>query len=362
MRRKDRENTIMKEMLLKKDNIKDLCIKACDDWETYVPLEIMGRDAQFVKINAQEKKSSLDKLNLDYESLVIGPKVIGFPQIESLFQFQGDRITETVPSPGKKLLFGLRACDIKGILFVDEFFKRNFKDIYYLNRSTDRLLVLVGCKRPPRDCFCTSTKTGPFLPFPARDGEQADFDLQMVDIGDMYVVEVGSKKAEEFIEGYREFFDEISEQALAQAEKAKHAAAEAVNIKVDFEKALENFAEDRIPKQIYERIAERCIYCGGCLYVCPTCTCFNVFDEKEADSGKRFRNWDTCVFEGYTREASGHNPRLEKWVRTSRRYEHKLKYDVLTTGVSGCVGCGRCLSSCPVNIGIVQVIEEAAKI
>jgi len=68
------------------------------------------------------------------------------------------------------------------------------------------------------------------------------------------------------------------------------------------------------------------------------------------------------VFEGYTREASGHNPRLEKWIRTSRRYEHKLKYDYLTTGMSGCVGCGRCLTSCPVNIGISQVIEEVSKI
>ena len=112
---------------------------------------------------------------------------------------------------------------------------------------------------------------------------------------------------------------------------------------------------------MYEPIAERCIYCGGCLYVCPTCSCFHVFDEIKAGSGVRYRNWDACVFEGYTREASGHNPRLEKSSRTCRRYEHKLKYDYLTTGMSGCVGCGRCLSACPVNIGMSQVIEEVAK-
>jgi ferredoxin len=351
----------MKEMLLKKDDVKPLCMGACKEWEIYAPLEAMGQDIQFMKINDKEKKSSLDKLNLDYESLVIPPKVIGFPQLEPLFEFQSEKITETVQPPRKKLLFGLRACDLKGILFVDEFFKRDFEDIYYQNRLTDRLAVVVGCKHPPRDCFCTSVKTGPFLPA-GNGGEDSAFDLQLVDVGDAYVVEVGSKKGKEFVTSYREFFNEATEEIVAQAKKAKREAEEAIGLKVDFEKAIKNFCDDKIPKQIYEKIAERCIYCGGCLYVCPTCTCFNVFDEKEADSGRRWRNWDACVLEGYTREASGHNPRYEKWLRAARRYEHKLRYDYLATGMSGCVGCGRCLSSCPVNIGIVQVIEEAAKI
>ena len=351
----------MKEMLLKKDNVKALCIEACNEWETYVPLEAMGQDIQFTKINDKEKKSSLDKLNLDYESLVIPPKVIGFPQLEPLFEFQSEKITETIQPPRKKLLFGLRACDLKAILFVDEFFKRDFEDIYYQNRSIDRLAVVVGCKHPPRDCFCTSAKTGPFLPA-VNGGEDSAFDLQLVDVGDAYLVEVGSQKGEEFVNSHGQFFDEASEQMIAEAEKAKSAAEQAVTRKVDFEKAIKNFCEDKFSKDGYEKIAERCIYCGGCLYVCPTCTCFNVFDEKQADSGRRWRNWDACVLEGYTREASGHNPRREKWLRTARRYEHKLKYDYLATGTSGCVGCGRCLASCPVNIGIVQIIEEAAKL
>jgi len=354
----------MREALLKKDNVKALCIKACSEWETYIPVEAVEHDAHFVKINDKEKKSALDNLNLDYESLVIPPKAIAFPQLESLFEFQNGKISETVQSPRKKLLFGLRACDVKGILFVDEFFKREFQDIYYLSRSADKLLVLVGCKRPPRDCFCTSTKTGPFLPVRYNPDKaiESEFDLQMVDVSDAYLVEIGSKKGQEFVSSYREFFDEASEEVIVQSEKAKLAAQNAISLKVDFEKAVKNFCENRIPRDFYEKIAERCIYCGGCIYVCPTCTCFNVFDEKHANSGARYRNWDACVLEGYTREASGHNPRQEKWLRTARRYEHKLKYDYLATGMSGCVGCGRCLASCPVDIGIVQAIEEAAKI
>jgi len=342
----------MKERLLKKDDVKALCMSASDRWETYVPLESVGGDVQFMKLD-NKTESSLDKLNLDYESLIVPPKVIAFPQIETLFEFQEQKIVETVKPPAKKLLFGLRACDVKAILFMDDFFKRNFEDIYYLNRSMDKLLVIVGCKHPLENCFCTSTKTGPFL--------ETGFDLQLVDLGDGYVVEIGSKKGEEFVGSHKKFFAQATKNDIEHAKIAKRNAEESVGLRLDFEEAIKKFCEDKIPEQLYERIAERCIYCGGCLYVCPTCTCFNVFDEKEADSGRRYRNWDACVFEGYTREASGHNPRVDKLVRTSRRYEHKLKYDYLVTGMSGCVGCGRCLSVCPVNIGISQVIEEVSK-
>jgi len=342
----------MKEWLLKKDNVKALCMSASGQWETYVPLESFGGDVQFMKLDGKTE-SSLDKLNLDYESLIVPPKIIAFPQLETLFEFQEQKIVETVKPPAKRLLFGLRACDVKAILFMDDFFKRNFEDIYYLNRSMDKLLVIVGCRHPAKNCFCTSAKTGPFL--------EKGFDLQLVDIGNKYVVEIASEKGEEFLSSYKSFFDEASKDDVECSKVAKHDAEEAVTLRLDFEEAIEKFCEDKVPKQIYERIAERCIYCGGCLYVCPTCSCFNVFDELKEGSGRRCRNWDACVFEGYTREASGHNPRVDKWIRTSRRYEHKLKYDYLVTGMSGCVGCGRCLSSCPVNIGISQVIEEVSK-
>ncbi len=212
--------------------------------------------------------------------------------------------------------------------------------------------MIVGCLKPGKNCFCTSTGTGPYL--------ETGFDLQLVDIGDRYFVETGSGKGEEFIAGHAGYFKEADEQNIETSEKIKSDTAKSVELKVDFEKALQIFREDKVPKEIYEKIADKCIYCGGCLYVCPTCTCFNVFDEGDGNSGIRYRNWDACVFEGYTREASGHNPRKEKWIRASRRYEHKLKYDYLATGTSGCVGCGRCLSSCPVNIGMSKVIQEVA--
>jgi len=338
---------------ISKNDIKELLKRAAGDWQTHVPLENEEGDTLFMPLpkEASKLKEALERVNLRDEWVVISPKDIFFPQMEELFHFQGEKITEQVEA-SKKLIFGVRPCDAKGIFFVDEFFKRNFQDLFYLSRAKDRLIVVVGCLNPPRPgaCFCTSAKTGPFA--------EGGYDLQLVDIGDEYLVEIGSKKGEDFINSYSDLFKDAGEAGPTAAEKVKSKAAKAINLKVDFQKALEILKGSQDLVESYKRIGERCIYCGGCLYVCPTCTCFNVFDTKNNDKGARRRNWDGCVFKGYTREASGHNPRDEKWLRTARRYEHKLKDDYSSTGMSGCIACGRCLVSCPVEIGMSKFIEE----
>ena len=334
-------------MILTKENLNDLLVCAGKNREVYLPLESRGGDVQFVRF---ADAGELENLNLNYDKLVIPPKNIYFPQLESLFEFKDGTVNTTVPNPSPKLLFGLRSCDLKGLHFADDFFKRNFDDIYYLNRKQGRLTVVVGCVSSSPNCFCTSTMTGPFL----KDG----FDLQMVDLGESYLVEVGTEDGEKFIEEFANFFRSSSKDALNRAREVKAAAERSVAPQLDFNQAIQRMSEDDVPREIYDEIAERCIYCGGCLYVCPTCTCFNVFDDVKGEEGARFRNWDGCVFEGYTREASNYNPSRKKHLRAARRYQHKLKYDYRETGLSGCVGCGRCLTSCPVNIGISSFIER----
>ncbi len=358
------ESCAMGERLLKKERISDLCMAACKDWEVYLPLEHMGGDVQFVRLEADEGSESLNRLKLDYDRLVVPPKAVAFPQLESLFRFDRDEITESVAATGRKVLFGVRACDLRGIRFLDQFFREGFDDPYYCARSASTLVIVVVCTRPNPYCFCTSAGTGPSLPAPYAvvQGSDAGFDVQMTDIGDAYVVEAGSAQGQDFVGLYNAFEGSVPPEAIEHARRAKQEAAEAVRLRIEFDRAIQRFCEDRVPQRLYERIAERCIYCGGCAYVCPTCNCFGVFDEKKGDWGRRCRVWDGCMFEGYTRQAGGHNPRFEKWTRTARRYEHKLKYDYLETGRSGCVGCGRCLASCPVNIGMSQVIEEVASL
>ncbi len=343
----------MKTKIIEKKNIKELLRETVKEWDIYAPQRNLGNDVLFDALPKQgtELAQALENIVLDDPDTVISPKDIFFPQLESLFEFNGDKIRETVESSAK-LLFGVRPCDLKGIFFADDFYKRNFEDKYYLSRIRNRFIVAKGCIKPPRaTCFCTSAKTGPFA--------ETGYDLQLVETPDLYLVEVGSESGEEFIKKYAKFFADYSGDANKNIGQIKSKAAESIELRVDFQKALELMGKDDFyPQEDYKRIGERCVYCGGCLYVCPTCTCFNVFDNTNGEAGQRLRNWDACVFEGYTRETSGHNPRKEKWLRTLRRYEHKLKYDHKVTGMSGCVGCGRCLSSCPVDIGISKFIQE----
>ncbi|MBI5554992.1 MAG: 4Fe-4S dicluster domain-containing protein, partial [Elusimicrobia bacterium] len=324
------------------------------DWNTFIPQKNIGGDVWFEPLPKEIKDldQALARITLAEEDIVISPKDLFFPQLETMLEFKGGQIGEVIEA-SPKLLFGIKPCDLKGLLFADEFYQKNFTDIYYQSRMKERLIVTKGCLSPPRPeaCFCSSAKTGPF----AKEG----YDLQLSEAGDCYFVEIGSTKGESFVSKYGKYFAEQDQEADKQINQIKDKAAESIKLKLDFQKALELMAQDNfIPEENYKRIGERCIYCGACLYSCPTCTCFNVFDNVKKGQGERLRNWDACVFDGYTREASGHNPRQEKWIKTARRYEHKLKYDFKTTGRSGCVGCGRCLSSCPVAIGISKFIQE----
>ncbi|HUX39431.1 MAG TPA: 4Fe-4S dicluster domain-containing protein [Rectinemataceae bacterium] len=334
--------------ILHKYDVKALLIEAAGDWDVYAPFEEAPGDVAFRRMNETDRGGGLARLELGDLPSLAGPKGLFFPQSETLFRFGSGGVEETVES-SPKLLFGIRSCDLAGLLFADGFFEKDFADSYRHSRRQGSLLVVKGCLSPPRptSCFCVSAGTGPFA--------EGGFDLQLVELGEDYAVEIGSEAGERFVADHPRYFAP-RDSPSAEIARVKEGAAETLGLKVDFGKALKLMEAGDFEK-VYAELGERCIYCGACLYVCPTCTCFNVFDRGAGGEGERLRNWDGCVFEGYTREASGHNPRTKKSSRTARRYEHKLKYDPSAAGRSGCVGCGRCLDACPVGIGMSKFIR-----
>ena len=109
---------------------------------------------------------------------------------------------------------------------------------------------------------------------------------------------------------------------------------------------------------IWETVSHKCLGCGTCSYLCPICYCFDLTDEKTETGARKVRSWDCCMFDLFTRHASGHNPRPVNAMRLRQKVMHKFSYYWERYGLHGCVGCGRCVRSCPVNLDIRQLLAE----
>ena len=219
--------------IIGKESIKGLLREAAGEWNTYAPQKNLGGDIWLEPLTGEGRdlEEALNNMVLGDEDVLISPKDIFFPQLESLLEFKAGKIKEVTES-SPKLLFGIKPCDSKGMLFADDFYKRNFEDKYYLSRIENRLIVVIGCIKPPRpSCFCTSAKTGPF----ATEG----YDLQLVDAGDSYLVEAGSKKGDAFVEKFKKHFRDFSGDAGKSISDIKSKASGNIELQVDFQKALD---------------------------------------------------------------------------------------------------------------------------
>lgn len=296
-----------------------------------------------------------DSFTLDYKKTPLPPKSAFFPQSETIFAVENGEYREVV-SARKTLLFGIRSCDMMGIRQSAGFMTRDRRDIYSEAKREAAIIVVMACPGPQNEtCFCTTMQSGPV----AKKG----FDLQFFDAGEFFIIQIGSGKGEAALSLFPlvDLDDDLAGEKV-EAFRQKSAAAIA---QVDaVPKAMNRLKDHTADEGVWERLGFKCIQCGGCTFVCPTCTCFNVCDHPTGPGqGLRERSWDACLFGGFTREASGHNPRPTQALRLKRRHEHKLlnyhKTDI-QEGLCGCTGCGRCSDFCPVHIGTLEVADAIA--
>jgi sulfhydrogenase subunit beta (sulfur reductase) len=284
-----------------------------------------------------------------YRNTVVPPKASFLPPVEAMFRFQKGKEgynIETLPKDGKKLLlFGVRPCDARAIAIVDMTFKDYYEDPYYLSRRKNAVLVGLGCTRPCESCFCTSMGVSP--------ADSADVDLMLIDIGDDFLIEEVTDKGKELTKGLKE----AAKEDEAKAKKARETAYNRVTRKLDTEGIKDRLLASFDDEDFWKKTAAKCISCGICTLLCPTCYCFDINDEMVKQEGTRFRSWDSCGFPNYTKMPM-ENPRQEKWRRVRQKVCHKYEFYPMTFDVIACTGCGRCVRLCPVNWDITQVIES----
>jgi ferredoxin len=236
------------------------------------------------------------------------------------------------------------------LLVKQNFDTEQYQDPYWLNLYNATTFVGLACDTPCATCFCTTAGCGPY--------HEEGLDALLVDQGDGYWIKSLTRKGDQLLQaaGWNTPADV---QALTGIMERKKTTAEAKIIaKVDAT-ALRNADTMALYNaDFWEDVSFSCINCGTCTFTCPTCWCFDIQDEVYHQKSVRMRNWDSCMFPTFTVHTTGHNPRATKLQRVRQRFMHKLKYfvDKYDTGIM-CVGCGRCVRQCPVNIDIRRVCE-----
>ena len=281
------------------------------------------------------------------------PKELFFPQSEALFRFRNGEVIEEEPDEGARVIFGMRPCDAKSMSLLDGVFDSEaFKDPYFVGRRNRTTIISVACVKPQTTCFCTSVGGSPA----SKEGA----DVLLFDLEESYLVEILTEKGRKLIEDLGALLTDAQETDLEERDELVEAAIAGMKSDVPIH-GLKERLDGMFEDPLWDQIHLKCLGCGVCTYLCPTCHCFDIIDEAVDSKGRRVRSWDSCMYPLFTLQAAGLNPRLSNKERIRQRMMHKFNYSVENYGHALCVGCGRCVRYCPVNLDIRQVIELITK-
>jgi NAD-dependent dihydropyrimidine dehydrogenase PreA subunit len=291
------------------------------------------------------------------------PGVRAFQPLKPFFFSALEEVAEypSTESPIKEskpfAIIGAAGCDLRAIEALDKvFLEGDFKDPFYEERRNKSLIIGIDCTEPLETCFCVLVGVKPYA--------EKGFDLGLVKIEGGYVVEVGSEKGKVVVGENKGLFKPATENHLSQRDGVRKKTTDMV------EKQSKEFKPggtwQSVMAKAYEDNAwsknvETCVECGACLFICPTCQCFLLYDQKTKDKYKRLKMWDTCAYRSFARVAGGANPRDQLIERFKHRYYHKFDYFFKNYEFEACTGCGRCIVACPGEIDMRKVLKEICR-
>jgi NAD(P)H-flavin reductase/formate hydrogenlyase subunit 6/NADH:ubiquinone oxidoreductase subunit I len=321
--------------LIDDDSLNVVGVKAKGDKYAFGPLE------------------SADQLKMDYDVTLLPPKKYFFPQRETLATYNiGKGFSAKSPKETKTMvLIGVHPYDIVALLHMDEIFAETKSDPYYFEKRKNSIIIGVNIQKMSKWCFasdmgCATVEYG--------------YDLMLTDLGNRYAVNIGSQKGEELLKKYAKDVNKAFARDIQLVGQKKHEIMAMAQQKLDFSPELipELLKKNYSKSGFWEEHSEKCLACGSCVLVCPTCYCFDVKDSPDLslEKGERVRIWDGCLLQDFAVIASGENFRPTRPNRYRHRYFKKGKYLYDRFGFISCVGCGRCSSNClpdianPVNL------------
>jgi len=340
------------ELILKKEKLKEFLEQLSKNYEIIAPV----KEGELINFKSVK---DFTKVVMTYQKSIKSPKEFLFPQCEELYKYKfSGKDVEIKPAEVEKkpkAIVGIHPCDAVAIKILDKLFGWDYKDELYFERRNNTLLISITCNTPDWSCFCTSVEGTPY----DADGT----DIHFTDTGETYYIEGKSEKGKQILQDNNNLFTEAKKEDKDKVEKIKKEIMEQVPVKFDIKKVTENM-DCIFDSKLWDRISVKCIHCGACAYLCPTCHCFDINDEGNYEEGKRIRCWDACMFGHFTKMAGGHNPREDEKTRYRQRIFHKFNYYIKNFDTISCVGCGRCIAECPAGMDLVktlQLIEKGAE-
>lgn len=277
-----------------------------------------------------------------------------FPQTENLMDFKVEgkniEVIDTRSECEDFVLFGVRACDVKSFEVLDRVFLAEPVDSYYKNRREHGIILSLACTRPQETCFC-----GTF----GIDAAEPEGDVVCYKTADALYLDAKSEKGNALLVSLT-CLTEDADTAPVEAQKAQTrthlAKLPLAGLKTDGFGAGTTSKFFDAPE--WKDLSATCLGCGTCTFVCPTCQCYDIKDFNTGHGVKRFRCWDSCMYSDFTKMSAG-QPRLTQLERFRQRFMHKLVYyPTNNDGMFSCVGCGRCLAKCPIQMNIVKVMKK----
>jgi formate hydrogenlyase subunit 6/NADH:ubiquinone oxidoreductase subunit I len=282
---------------------------------------------------------------------VMSAKDVVFPKVERLLSYTltpgAVNLKDEPVNAAPTVVFGVRPCEGAAVAALDAVFNWDSRDKFFNERLAQLTVIGVACTQADAACFCTSVGGGP------ADTRGSDILLTSCETG--YVAQVLTPKGEAIVALVPDLFKVIS--------GAMPATKPLAEVPVAFDQAA---LTAKLPAMFDhdEWVAQslRCVGCGACAFVCPTCVCFDIQEEADPKQGQRLRCWDSCGSRMFTLHASGHNPRSLQSQRWRQRVYHKFSYYPDRYNMLGCVGCGKCTRACPVDMNLREHLAHAAEV
>ncbi len=285
---------------------------------------------------------------------VRSPKDFFFPQMENLMDFKTEgksiEIVDTRTESEPFVVFGVRACDVRSFDILDRVFLSEPVDTFYKNRREHGVIMSLACTRPQETCFC-----GTF----GIDAADPAGDIACHKTADALYLDARTEKGKALLASLDGLTEEAADTAAVEAQQAETRARcsrlPLAGLRADA------FGDGKTGKFFnapeWKGLSEACLGCGTCTFVCPTCQCYDIRDFNTGHGVRRFRCWDSCMYSEFTKMSAG-QPRLTQLERFRQRFMHKLVYyPTNNDGLFSCVGCGRCVAKCPINMNIVKVMK-----